>query len=56
MKSNGIWFNDEEVKKAKKEDFIKNHKHLALTDDQLSDIWISLNPPKKDPPGESAKK
>lgn len=47
MRAFGIWFNKKHLQTIKKADFVKSHKHLALTDEQLSDVWDQANPDKK---------
>lgn len=47
MRKFNIWFNDKYLKRVKKTDFVKSHKHLALTDDQLNEVWEAANPEKK---------
>lgn len=47
MRRFGIWFNRKHLQQVKKNDFIKSHKHLALTDEQLTEVWDEVNPDKK---------
>lgn len=48
MKKFGVWFNPEYLSKVSLSDFVKSHKHLTLSEDQLTDIWQSKNGKKSD--------
>lgn len=48
MRKFGIWFNPDHLSKVSLSDFVKNHKHLNLSDAQLTEVWESKNPKKTD--------
>lgn len=46
MVFNGVWFNEAWAKTKTMKQFVDNHKHGTLSEEQLKEAWRLMNPEK----------